>query len=135
MSKPCTSGATYTNAIICLLRPTQRLIRPAASHEVSELFRRPVMKDNVVPMPNANVLVRGTIRGMGRRGPCELLVRRQRRAGSTAFEYTQWTVLSAPADLPDGNYVVTTEDGYNFHVTRAHRIWRQASPRRTRESA
>lgn len=68
MSKPCTSGATYTSAIICLLRPTQRLIRPAASHEVSELFRRPVMKDNVVPMPNANVLVRGTIRGMGRRG-------------------------------------------------------------------
>lgn len=92
------------------------------------------MKDNVVPMPNANVLIRGTLRGMGRRAPCELLVRRQRRAGSTRYEYTDWTILSAPPDLPDGNYVVTTEDGYSFHATRSRRAWRHRTAR-TRESA
>lgn len=93
------------------------------------------MKDNVVSMPNANVLVRGTIRGMSRRAPCELLVRRQRRAGSTDYVYTDWTILSAPADLPDGNYVVTTEDGFSFHATRTRRAWRHAPVRHARETA
>ena len=88
------------------------------------------MKNNVVAMPNANVLIRGTLRGMGRRAPCELLVRRQRRAGSTRYDYTDWTILSAPADLHDGSYVVTTDDGYSFHATRTRGAWRH-TPART----
>lgn len=81
------------------------------------------MKDNVVPMPSANVLVRGTLRGMGRRVSCDLLLRRQPIPQSNRYEYTQWTILRAPRELPDGDYVVTTEDGFSFHANRHNGAW------------
>ncbi len=76
----------------------------------------------------AIVLVRGTLRGMGREAACELLARRRPlpeadRLGTRRYEYTQFSIVQAPVDFPDGRYSVTTEDGQEFPVTRVQGLW------------
>lgn len=74
------------------------------------------------------VLMRGVLRGIGRKADCELLLRKERlpgpsRQGAVKYRYTQWTVLHAPPDLPDGDYTITTADGFHFPATRARGHW------------
>jgi hypothetical protein len=87
------------------------------------------MKDNILKMPSSMVLVRGVVRGMGRKADCDLLLRKEPlagsgdRSGTKRYRYTQWTVLYAPYDLADGEYVITTEDHFSFAATRVHGLW------------
>jgi hypothetical protein len=86
------------------------------------------MKDNVVHMPGAIVLLRGTLKGADREAECELLARKQTipgvdQFGMRRYQYSQCSVLHAPFDLPDGEYTVTTEDGHVILTTRLHGLW------------
>lgn len=65
---------------------------------------------------------------MGRDGVCELLARKRPLPGSgplafRRYEYTQFSIVQAPADFPDGEYTVTAEDGQELPVTRAQGLW------------
>lgn len=90
------------------------------------------MKSNLIQMPSSMVLARGILRGMGREAPCELLLRKQPlgldRNGMRAYRYTEWTILHAPLDLPDGEYTATTEDGFSFPNTRMQGLWLHGEP-------
>ena len=44
------------------------------------------------------------------------------RFGTRRYEYTEWTVIRA-THMPDGEYTVTTEDGFRFLVTRMRGLW------------
>ena len=73
-------------------------------------------------------LVRGQLRGMHREATCELLARKRPLPGAGQFgmrryEYTQFSIVQAPADFPDGKYTVTTEDGQELPVTKLHGLW------------
>lgn len=90
------------------------------------------------------VLMRGVLRGMGRKAGCELLLRKERLPGTSRqavkYRYTEWTVLHAPLDLPDGEYTITTADGFHFPATRARGQWlhsdgKQSGLTGSRESA
>lgn len=76
----------------------------------------------------AIALVRGTLKGMGREGVCELLARKRPLSGTDQFgirryEYTQFSIVQAPAEFPEGSYTVRTEDGQEFPVTKTHGLW------------
>ena len=59
---------------------------------------------------------------MDRTADCELLARRTVRAGlppsQVSLQYSDCIILSAPADLPDGDYILC----FAGHSTVAHRI-------------
>lgn len=50
------------------------------------------------------ILLEGVLTGMGREAQCEILVWQERR--SSLRPYSQFRVIAAPLDLPDGAYVV-----------------------------
>ena len=86
------------------------------------------MKGKVVTMPSTMVLKRGTLRGMGRKISCELLLRKQPLPGPRRFDigqytYTEWTILRPPRNLPDGDYTLTTEDGFSFAAVKFNGRW------------
>jgi hypothetical protein len=99
------------------------------------------VKDNVFRMPASMVLMRGVLHGAGRKADCELLLRKELLPGpvqgAVQYRYTQWTVLHAPSDLPDGEYTIATADGFHFPATRARGLWlhREPQPADSRESA
>lgn len=84
-------------------------------------------------MPNflemgAITLVRGLLKGMGRETACELLARRRplpggNPSGIRRFEYTQFSIVQAPADCPDGDYTLTTEDSQVLPVVKLRGLW------------
>lgn len=91
------------------------------------------MKDNLLQMPSSIVLVRGTLRGTGGQADCDLLMRKRRLVGKDSqgkrlYEYTEWRILSALPTLPDGEYIVTTDDGFSFVATRLHQLWLHGQP-------
>lgn len=56
-------------------------------------------------------LLPATLTGMGRRAKCEVLVRRrttvsQGKIPQFGYTYTDCSIIHAPADLPDGDYVL-----------------------------
>jgi hypothetical protein len=55
------------------------------------------------------VLLKGTLRGMGRRSECELLATKSVQPGITHATYSHCAVIEAPSDLPDGDYEVEFE--------------------------
>lgn len=72
--------------------------------------------------------VRGTLHGMGRKERCELLLERKPVSPLDALTgirqaQTEWTLLRAPLDLPDGEYTVTSADGHHFRATRSKGFW------------
>lgn len=70
------------------------------------------------------VLMRALLRGMGKQADCELILRKEPLAGGPRrYRYTQCAVLHAPFDLPDGEYIATTEDGFTIATTRLHGLW------------
>ena len=80
-------------------------------------------------------LLRATIEGMGCSGPCELLARKQRVEGrdgygSQRFTYAELTILKTPESLPNGAYIITTEDGFTVAATKQRSLWLMGTPRR-----
>lgn len=76
----------------------------------------------------AITLVRGFLRGMGREAVCELLARKRPlpgtdRSGTRRYEYSQFSIVQAPSDFPDGDYTVTTEDKQQLPVTKFRGLW------------
>jgi hypothetical protein len=53
-----------------------------------------------------SVLLKGRLRGMGREAPCEVMAKRQAPGGKGREGYSDLRLLDAPADLPDGDYVL-----------------------------
>ena len=52
------------------------------------------------------VLLKGTLRGMGRHCDCELLATKSVSPGNSRPTYSHCAVIEAPSDLPDGDYEV-----------------------------
>ena len=66
------------------------------------------------------ILVQGVLTGMGRESECEILAWRDGR--SKLRPYSQFRVISAPLDLPDGAYVVAFR-GRAFSTRRERGWW------------
>ena len=80
------------------------------------------------------VLLLGTMKGMGREVDCEVLARKEylpanSNRGKWVYEYSPYSVLKAPDDLPDGTYTVTTSDGHIISTTKQGGIWLAAPAR------
>ena len=79
------------------------------------------------------VLLRATLKGQGREAECNILVRVSIRNEAnevfarSSVRYSECSVISAPADLPDGEYRVTFE-GHVAHVKREHGVWLLREP-------
>jgi hypothetical protein len=74
------------------------------------------------------VLLLGTMKGMGREVDCEVLARKEylpanSHRGQWVYEYSQYSVLKAPEDLPDGAYTVLTSDGHTICTTKQGGFW------------
>lgn len=56
------------------------------------------------------VLLRALLRGMGREVECELMARKSTAGvvaqGSSVVNYLDCRILTAPSDLPDGEYAI-----------------------------
>ena len=73
------------------------------------------------------VLLRGILQGMGHHVECDILARKLAKrpnavspVGSPA--YSDCSVLTAPSDLPDGEYRVAF-DGHILVVNREYGVW------------
>lgn len=61
------------------------------------------------------VLLNGRVKGMGKQAECQILARRLCVFGEPAgsqrdFTYTDCSVIGAPSELPDGDYLVEFEE-------------------------
>lgn len=74
------------------------------------------------------VLVRGSLKGMGREAECEVVAMKRTivntRDSREHFEevYTEFGIVDAPADLPDGAYTVCVGK-QTFRSTLRHGLW------------
>jgi hypothetical protein len=72
------------------------------------------------------VLMRGELRGMGREASCDILARRfddsDPRFLHRSFRYLECSILTAPADLPDGDYIAYFA-GHSVMATRTRGFW------------
>lgn len=74
------------------------------------------------------VLVRGYLRGMGREADCEVVAMKRTiehmRKSRRHFEeiYSEFGVIDAPPDLPDGDYTVQIGK-HVFTTTRRRGLW------------
>lgn len=74
------------------------------------------------------VLLHGSVKGMGLEAECEILARRLSIPADPGtelprfFTYTDCSVVGAPADLPDGEYVAWFE-GYSLNTTLHRGLW------------
>jgi hypothetical protein len=66
------------------------------------------------------VLIHGVLTGMGRESHCELLVWKE--ASNDGPVYRQCRVVTAPLNLPDGNYVVAF-DGRTVPTSKQNGWW------------
>lgn len=65
------------------------------------------------------ILVQGILTGVGREAACEILVWQDGR--SNLRPYSQFRVVGAPLDIPDGTYVVAFRD--RAFPTKKERGW------------
>lgn len=76
--------------------------------------------------PGSIVLLHGIIRGMGREAECGILARRvddsDPRFLHRSFRYFECSILTAPADLPDGDYIAYFA-GHSVVATRTRGLW------------
>lgn len=72
------------------------------------------------------VLLQGIVRGMGREESCDILARRLDDLDSSYhdrhFRFIECSVLTAPADLPDGDYIAFFS-GHSVLATRKRGLW------------
>lgn len=77
------------------------------------------------------VLLSGMLRGMGREAQCEILARRLNTASHNSphstDRYLECSVLTAPRDLPDGDYLAYF-DGHSLVATLARGVWSSRGP-------
>lgn len=73
------------------------------------------------------VLLAGVVRGMQRADRCEVMACRYKSGNDDI--YSDEFVLSAPEDLPDGEYQVEFERS-SFHAKKVHGLW-LSEPERT----
>jgi len=71
-------------------------------------------------MKGAAVLIPGVLRGMGCEVKCEVLARKQ--SPDLGPEYSEGFVLNAPADLPEGDYLVVF-DRHTLPATKERGLW------------
>ena len=67
------------------------------------------------------VLIHGMLRGMGRQSECEMLAMKETLPGRRPV-YSRCSVIEAPAELPDGEYTVSFDDG-TVKVKRQGGLW------------
>jgi hypothetical protein len=72
------------------------------------------------------VLLPALVKGMGHESQCEVLTRR--RGSDPGPAYSDCTIIGAPDDLPDGEYVVEFENVLAA-TTRYLGVWANFSPR------
>ena len=79
-----------------------------------------------MPRQECIVLLHGQLRGMGREEGCDLLARRKAPEEGTGpqmpVEYSDCVILNAPADLPDGDYILLFA-GHSIVAARVHGLW------------
>jgi hypothetical protein len=75
-------------------------------------------------MKGLAVMIAGVLRGMGCETNCEVLARKQ--SPDLGPEYSEAFILNAPADLPEGEYLVMF-DGHTLRATKAHGLWLPSS--------
>lgn len=72
------------------------------------------------------VLLRGQLKGMGLEAECDLLARRIKWSAPgderSTLGYTGCVILTAPADLPDGDYMAFFS-GHSLPVNRTRGLW------------
>ena len=74
------------------------------------------------------VLVRGSLKGMGREAECEVVAMKRTivniRNSRDHFDeiYTEFGIVDAPADLPDGAYMLRIGK-QSFGATLRHGLW------------
>lgn len=79
------------------------------------------------------VLLHGSVQGMGRQAKCEVLARRIVTSGAgeavtgRSYAYIDCSVIGAPYELPDGEYVAGFED-YTLKVTHLRGVWLSCGP-------
>lgn len=79
------------------------------------------------------VLLHGTVEGMGQTAECEVLARRiivppdSQPDGRRFYTYTDCSVIGAPFDLPEGEYLVHFEE-YTFKATCQRGLWLSCGP-------
>lgn len=78
------------------------------------------------------VLLHGTVMGPGQIARCEVLARKVAADEGNGPQpqpcaFTDCSVIGAPTDLPDGEYVIRFE-GYSFTAACHHGIWFSRSP-------
>ncbi len=73
-------------------------------------------------MMRAVVLVRGTLRGMGRESECEMLAMRETGADGEPPVFSLSSVITVAPDLPDGEYTVEFE-GQTVRAKREGGLW------------
>jgi len=79
------------------------------------------------------VLLKGFVQGMGREAQCEVLARRlpipadQGAEILHSFIYADCSVVAAPPDLPDGEYLACFE-GYSLSASLHRGLWFSRGP-------
>lgn len=68
------------------------------------------------------VLVRGVLTGTGGQVECELIARKVLATGVADPVYSDCSIVNAPHDLPDGEYIAYFE-GHSIPATREHGMW------------
>ena len=73
------------------------------------------------------VLLHGYVRGMRRDAECDILARKvsvaaKTRPGSPDYTYSDCAIIDAPADLPDGEYMVSF-DRHTVAATKERGFW------------
>lgn len=78
------------------------------------------------------VLLNGRVKGMGRQADCQVLARRlwvygEETDSLRVFTYTDCSVIGAPSELPDGEYLVEFEE-YSALAARHKGFWLSFGP-------
>jgi hypothetical protein len=79
------------------------------------------------------VLLRASLRGMNRQAECDVLARKlsQNPLNATSHvgtpAYSECSIISAPADLPDGDYRLIFE-GHVVTTRKEHGVWIMLEP-------
>lgn len=69
------------------------------------------------------VLLHGFLKGMLRDAECDILARKVPvAAGSSDYTYSDFAVIEAPIDLPDGEYLIYF-DRHTVAATKEHGYW------------
>lgn len=71
------------------------------------------------------VLIHGLLTGMGYHEPCEMLAIKESASGKAREMFSRCSVIDAPQQLPDGEYVVSF-NGYSVPAKKEGGLWMPA---------